>query len=235
MTSQNQVILDVDPAQVIVSRTKASTAWSSRWKLCMALLAIAVCAAGAVFFTFNKTNNKPDSTDDIRHTLRQVSNSATGAIHLSGHYNPNVSNTSVEWTDSEDQSFSNGGLVLKNNEIHIPHNGLYFVYSQASYRVNCNLKTGESEDEESAVHLSHMVSRWSNSYPKYQPLLSTVRTACRKIHSSEDSGEQWFSAVYVGAIFKLEAGDRLCTDMDSKMLPEVETESGKTFFGMFSL
>ncbi|XP_072530871.1 tumor necrosis factor a (TNF superfamily, member 2) [Salminus brasiliensis] len=235
MTSEKQVILEVDPAQVMFTREKASTAWSGRWKMCMALLAVAVCAAGAVFFTFNKTHNKPDETEDIRHTLRQVSYSAKAAIHLSGHYNSKISNTSVVWRDNEDQSFTDGGLVLKNNEIHIPHNGLYFVYSQASYRVTCNSKT--VEDDEQVVHLSHMVSRWSDSYRSYQPLLSTVRTACKKTHSpsNEDHGEQWFSAVYVGAIFKLEAGDRLRTDMDAKMLPEVEAESGKTFFGVFSL
>lgn len=59
MSSETQVVLEVDAAQVVLSREKASSAWSGRWKMCMALLAVAVCVAAAVFFTFNKVSPRP--------------------------------------------------------------------------------------------------------------------------------------------------------------------------------
>ncbi|XP_036421532.1 tumor necrosis factor a (TNF superfamily, member 2) [Colossoma macropomum] len=236
MSTDKQIVLDVDLAQVMVSREKSSSAWSGRWRLVMALLAVALCTAAAVFFTFNKqTQHKPDETDDIRHTLRQVSSSAKAAIHLLGHYNEN-NKESVDWWDNDGQSFTEGGLKLKDNQIHIPHDGLYFVYSQASYRVSCS-SNADGSDEEAVVQLSHMVYRWSDSYGDEKPLLSAVRTACTKSpkQSEEDDEVTWFGAIYLGAVFKLQAGDRLYTKMMEKMLPQVETNQGMTFFGVFAL
>ncbi|XP_066530453.1 tumor necrosis factor a (TNF superfamily, member 2) [Hoplias malabaricus] len=236
MSSEKQVVLDVEPAQVMVSREKVSSGWSGSWKILMAVMAVTLCTAAAVFFTFNKMENKAGETDDIRHTLRQVSSSAKAAIHLSGRYNEKMSD-SVEWKDNEDQSFKEGGLRLENNEIHIPRDGLYFVYSQVSYRVSCSFSSDENAEEATPIHLSHMVSRWSESYSDNKPLLSAVRSACKKSPSVDGDSEQpWFSAVYVGAVFKLQAGDRLNTIMKyNPNLSQVEGQNGKTFFGVFSL
>lgn len=117
---------------------------------------------------------------------------------------------------------------MENNEIRIPHNGLYFVYSQAAYKLKCK----DDEDVGNMMHISHTVERSSDSYgKKYKPLLSTIRSACKKTAE----GNSWFGAVYLGAVFNLEAGDRLRTKTDLKLLPSVERSGGKTFFGAFSL
>lgn len=154
-------------------------------------------------------------------------------LHFSfpeGHYNSQVSNTSVEWLTNADQSFASG-LKLEGNEIKILHSGLYFVYSQASYRLNCN--TDDKETEGQVMHMSHTVSRWSDAYGSWKPLLSSTRSACRK--TIEDYPSHWFGAIYLGAAFNLDAGDRLRTDMDTKLLAKVESTGGQTFFGAFSL
>lgn len=147
------------------------------------------------------------------------------------------SKQSLQWRNQVDQSHSQGGLKLDNNEIVIPHNGLYFVYSQASFRVSCS---SDDDDESSPmVHLSHTVKRWSSSYgtdtPRsYYTILHSVRTACQKTERSDsDQQGNWFSAIYMGAVFNLKAGDRLKTD--TNMLPNLEDEQGKTFFGVFAL
>lgn len=163
-----------------------------------------------------------------------------------GEYNSNRKD-SVEWRNEVDQSHSQGGLKLDNNEIVIPHSGLYFVYSQASFRVKCSSHDDNYDDADDAnstplVHLSHTVKRWSSSYgnddtkPSYYTILNSVRTACQKAKSS-DASEQgsWFSAIYMGAVFKLKEGDRLKTEMEEKMLLNLEDEPGKTFFGVFAL
>lgn len=147
-----------------------------------------------------------------------------------GHYNPQVSNVSMQWFDNADQSFSLG-LKLEDNEIKILHDGLYFVYSQASYRLLCKAESDETEGE--VMHMSHKVSRWSDSYSSWKPLLSATRSACKK--TTEEYQKYWYGAVYLGAAFNLEAGDRLRTAMDEKLLPKVESAGGKTFFGTFSL
>lgn len=154
-------------------------------------------------------------------------------LHFSfptGHYNPQFSNSSVQWFDDADQSFASG-LKLEDNEIRIPHNGLYFVYSQASYHLSCKDKDKEAEGE--VMHMSHTVERYSGAYGSYKPLLNAIRSACKK--TTKEDHVNWYGAIYLGAAFKLEAGDRLRTNMDKKLLPRVETRGGKTFFGAFSL
>lgn len=147
--------------------------------------------------------------------------------------------TSVEWKNQVDQSHSQGGLELNNNEIVIPKNGLYFVYSQASFRVSCSSNDTTSKH---MVHMSHTVKRWSRSYGNndakrsYQTILHSVRTACQKTVSSDpDEDRSWYSAVYMGAVFNLNKGDRLKTVTEEKILPKLEDEPGKTFFGVFAL
>ena len=158
-----------------------------------------------------------------------------------GKYNPDI-NTSAEWKDHVDQSHSQGGLKLDNNEIVIPQNGLYFVYSQASFRVNCGSSNTDDTTSEPMVHLSHIVKLYSSSYgnfnlkKSYQTILHSVRTACQKTTSSDEGEEgSWFSAVYMGAVFDLKNGDRLKTVTEMKKLTELEDEPGKTFFGVFAL
>lgn len=172
----------------------------------------------------------------LSHSKCQLSLSITTSLYsLTGRYNPDI-NTSVEWMNQVDQTHYQGGLELHNNEIVIPRNGLYFIYSQVSYRVSC------SSSNTDVVHLSHIVKRWSSTYgndnsdESYKPILHSVRTACQKPASSNaDQEGSWFSAVYMGAVFSLNKGDKLKTVMEEKMLPNLEDESGKTFFGVFAL
>lgn len=157
-----------------------------------------------------------------------------------GEYNPNVT-TSVKWMSDVDQFHSQGGLELKNNEIVIPRNGLYFVYSQASFRVSCSGSDADDITSKHMVHLSHTVKRWSSTFgdddeESYQTILHSVRTACQKTAGGDSNSDgSWFSAVYMGAVFHLKTGDRLKTVMEKKMLEKLEDEPGKTFFGVFAL
>lgn len=141
-----------------------------------------------------------------------------------------------------DQSYSQGGLRLDNNEIVIPRHGLYFIYSQASFRVSCSSSNTDDPTAKPMVHLSHTVKRWSTAYANddasesYVTILHSVRTACQKTTSSDQDGEgSWFTTVYMGAVFNLNKGDRLKTVMEQNMLQHLEDEPGKTFFGVFAL
>lgn len=59
MEHASQVVLDLEKVtlplpRVMVPRRKAGTSKSGVWRVCGALLAVALCAAAAVCFTLNK-------------------------------------------------------------------------------------------------------------------------------------------------------------------------------------
>ncbi|XP_054462153.1 tumor necrosis factor a (TNF superfamily, member 2) [Anoplopoma fimbria] len=210
-------------------------------KLTTALLVFTLClaataaAAVLVFHRHAKGPGQDEDNFDLRRTLRQISN-VRAAIHLEGHYNPAVK-TSPEWKNEVDHYHSQGGLVLKNNEIVIPQKGLYFVYSQASFRVNCSSSDTDDATSQPIVHVSHTVKRWSSSLgDKKQTILHSIRSVCQmKASRNPDEEGSWFSSVYMGAVFNLMNGDILSTVMEEEMLPDLEDEWGKTFFGVFAL
>ncbi len=148
---------------------------------------------------------------------------------LLGAYDPDVCNNSLDWKQNLDQAFVSGGLELVAREIIIPNDGIYFVYSQVSFHISC--KNDMTEDHD-VVHMSHAVWRYSESYSSYKPLFSAIRSAC--VHAS-DTEDLWYSTIYLGAAFNLRAGDKLRTDTTTELLPRVENENGKTFFGVFAL
>ncbi|XP_061598005.1 tumor necrosis factor a (TNF superfamily, member 2) [Cololabis saira] len=243
MEGECKVVLDAAVGTEVGKQTRTSC------KTTTVLLAFTLCLAAAaaavlLFNTHTKAGSRPDSRPeedsfDLHHTLRQVSN-VRAAIHLTGQRNTNLT-TSVEWLSDVDDSHSQGGLKLKNNEIVIPRTGLYFVYSQASFQVSCG---GNEDDASSApmVHLSHTVKRWSSSFgnddseESFQTILHSIRTACQRTAGGDpDVDGYWYSAVYMGAVFNLRKGDRLKTLMEEKMLHLLEDDAGKTFFGVFAL
>lgn len=145
----------------------------------------------------------------------------------------------LEWRNGQGQAFAQGGFKLKENQIVIPHTGLYFVYSQASFRVSCNDGDGDDDEDDGAerrlMPLSHRILRFSDSIGSETSLMSAVRSACQ-LAAPEDgyrSGRGWYNAIYLGAVFQLNGGDRLWTE--TNQLTELETDEGKTFFGVFAL
>ncbi|CAL8371589.1 unnamed protein product [Boreogadus saida] len=219
------------------ARTRA--ACHSGWKCGAALLAVALCVAGVLCFTLHKGAQEQSHSleiDGLTRNLRQISSSVRAAIHLEGVYNDSLS-SSVQWQTQVDQYHSSGGLRLEDNVVVVPTKGLYFVYSQASFHVSCN--KAESHKRAELVHLTYMVDRWSDSYPGYVTILHSGQTVCQTapLGGAQQAGAKgkWLSAVYVGAVFHLNAGDRLRTVVDKRFLPSVALGSGKTFFGVFAL
>ncbi|XP_037650689.1 tumor necrosis factor a (TNF superfamily, member 2) [Sebastes umbrosus] len=240
MEGECKVLLEVD-----TDTRKQRTPVTPGSKMTTALLVFTLClaSAAAAVLVLNRTNKgsgQDEVNSDLRHTLRQISG-GKAAIHLEGEHNP-ARKTSVEWRDEVDQSHSKGDLKLINNEIVIPRNGLYFVYSQASFRVNCSSGDAEDAASQPLVHVSHTVKRWSSSFAinddieSYKTILHSIRTACQmKASSDVDEAGGWYSTVYMGAVFNLDGGDKLRTVMEEKMLLSLEDDEGKTFFGVFAL
>ncbi|KAL0961781.1 hypothetical protein UPYG_G00331650 [Umbra pygmaea] len=209
-----------------------------RWRLYGGLLVLVLCVSAAICFTLPAMKqDQVDKSNEIQHTLRQISENRKTAIHLEGYYDPTGKyNTSVEWSKDVNQGFNEGGLELKNNEVVIPRSGFYYVYTQASFQVSCK---ATADSEPTLVHITHRVDRWTSTIgcptkKEYHPMLHTVRTVCESSSGSQSEGK-WRSAVYMGAVFSLNKGDELKTVTSEKLLPQLDSSSGKNIFGVFAL
>ncbi|KAG9328307.1 hypothetical protein JZ751_015035 [Albula glossodonta] len=196
-----------------------------RWKWVSALLVLVLCGTAALLLITH-----------FQLKLRHLAGSDKAAIHLVGNYRKEVLNSSIMWSSNSDQAFAQGGLKLEGNEIVIPRHGLYFVYSQASFRLACSSGAKQGGKAGELVHVSHALDRWSDSYGgRYRALLATTQSACKIAENDGKSGKNWYSGIYLGAVFELDEGDRLRSNNNEKTLPSLTSENGKTFFGAFAL
>uniref|UniRef100_A0A667WHG9 Tumor necrosis factor n=1 Tax=Myripristis murdjan TaxID=586833 RepID=A0A667WHG9_9TELE len=219
---------------VVVVEKIASSRW--RWRVCSVVFIVSLCVAGALLFAWywNKLTFVYLSSDP-HNTLRQISSKAKAAIHLRKRDFSKNFKGQVEWKNDRGPAFAQGGFKLQDNKIIIPRTGLYFVYSQASFRVTCNDEDDNGNAGRHFTPLSHTVLRFSDSIGGDASLMSVVRSACQS-SAHEDStriGEGWYNALYLGAVFQLNKGDKLWTE--TNQLAELETEGDKTFFGVFAL
>ncbi|XP_053743546.1 tumor necrosis factor b (TNF superfamily, member 2) [Synchiropus splendidus] len=229
---------DVETGEnTLVKMESNSSRWI--WKLLVSILAVTLCVVG-VLLSLWLWNGRPDlmaklgqtelltqKGTDHQITLRQIGTTAKAAIHLEGSYDK-AEPKSLVWKNGQGQAFAQGGLELVDNRIRIPRKGLYFVYSQASFRINCSDDDEDSEDP-GLMSFSHRIWRDSDMVGGKSTLMGAVRSACQ--HGTQETG--WYNAIYLGAVFQLNTGDDLSTE--TSKLSEVETEDSKTFFGVFAL
>ncbi|KAI7801143.1 tumor necrosis factor TNF superfamily [Triplophysa rosa] len=194
---------------VVPLPVKSSRSWI--WKTFAVIVFLGLCAAASVFFACHLTHVK---------VLHQIAERTKAAIHLHG----GVGEKSLKWVSGVDQSFEQGGLELIDNNIRIPADGLYFVYSQVAYGVPCKV----GEDGETQKFLSHNILRISDEMGGQMPLQDSGHSICQ---SGEN--EMTYSTIYLGAVFKLLQGDRLSTS--TNYVDYIDDDSSKTFFGVFAL
>ncbi|XP_054637594.1 tumor necrosis factor b (TNF superfamily, member 2) [Dunckerocampus dactyliophorus] len=237
---------------VVVVEKRSFAGWM--WKLSAGLLVAALCLGLVLLFAWywhgrsepmtpagptQALVEDPEDKTDPHDTLLRISSKAKAAIHLEGiHTGGQSMPEQLEWRNGQGQAFAQGGLRLLNNQIAVPHTGLYFVYSQASFRVSCSEEEAEENEMASKnfMPLSHRIWRYSDSVGRKASLMSAVRSACQQGGSAENdhrAKQGWYNALYLGAVFQLNKGDRLWTE--TNQLSELETDGGKTFFGVFAL
>ncbi|KAE8585342.1 hypothetical protein XENTR_v10021283 [Xenopus tropicalis] len=160
------------------------------------------------------------------------------AAHLEA--NPFIKN-SLNWRSDLDNSFICCGLLLNNNTLHITKNGLYFVYTQATFSGNTCLE-GDS------IFLSHSVVLDSKQFAEKTSLLSAQKTACSeqrkqgmqrekgslvsKPHATETS-VLWSRSIFLGGTFALENGDILYTVTQGQN--HLALYPGEAYFGLYAL
>ncbi|KAL6471509.1 hypothetical protein MHYP_G00201590 [Metynnis hypsauchen] len=265
MENYKMTAVDIETGMGDVYRATVESGKPSRnwiWNVVGVVFLIGLCSAASFLFAWHftrhsqrdptTTHQSTPTTEHHRQILTKIGNNTKAAIHLREKQRekgiaysysllktplPLVSglddkNQRMKWVNGVDQSFSAGGLKLENNEIVIPSDGLYFVYSQASFEVPC-------KETESNTALSYSV-RWSSpaapseEYPRY--LLMGVKSVCPPNtdgRKQEEDERQAYDIIYLGAVFRLYKGDRLSTEANHHA--HIETQSSKTFFGVFEL
>ncbi|KAK1786344.1 hypothetical protein P4O66_018050 [Electrophorus voltai] len=206
-----------DVYQKTVTSMKPSSG-SEMWKIVGAIILVVLCATAAVFCTWRFTTQGPQ--EDRHKDMHSTPGTASGQ---------GSKEKSLQWESDVDQSFSKGGLRLKDNIILIPSDGIYFVYSQASFAVSC----GSSEED--MVTLSHTVLWSSLASPSAEPkdLLNGFKSVCQANMQGQKNEDLVYDVIYLGAIFQLHKGDKLSTE--TTHANEIEDHGAKTFFGVFKL
>ncbi|XP_069055206.1 tumor necrosis factor-like [Lepisosteus oculatus] len=238
---KKQTLVDAERgAGVLVIRERPRR--SRAWPACALLAVLALCAAGALLFAWYHTRGRQEEeaaaasekrtgnelrqreVGETAQMLKQIASTKKAAIHLQGETSDDHS--ALQWL-MDGQAFTQGGLSLHHNQVTVPRSGLYFVYTQASFRAAC----GPGSE---ALHLSHGVTRFSGSYQAPRPLLRAVRTVCGGGGGGGGEAGLRFSALYQGAVFSLEQGDTLSTHTSHLELLD-DKEEGNVFFGVFEL
>ncbi|XP_030051197.1 tumor necrosis factor [Microcaecilia unicolor] len=142
------------------------------------------------------------------------------AAHLTGH----KESDKLVWSEDEleDPYEDNSAkMEVQNNELVIPTDGLYFVYTQVVYKgLDC---------QNGPIYLVHTVNHISTEFEKKNPILSASKTAC------ENQGYKnvWFHTLYQGAVFRLNEGDRLSTE--TLETSRLYVAPGQNYFGAVAL
>ncbi|KAI4884227.1 hypothetical protein NFI96_011598 [Prochilodus magdalenae] len=218
-----------DVYKATVESGKPSRNWI--WNIIGVVFLIVLCSAASFFFAWHFTSGSKreftaeeqsnPTTAHHHQMLTKIANSTKAAIHL----HVSTQGKTLQWVNGVDQSFSAGGLKLENNQIVIPSDGLYFVYSQASFHVPC---LPDQELSYSVWWSSHSISFAERS------ILNGVKSACQTSTEEEvENGKYVYEVIYLGAVFRLYKGDKLSTD--TEQLEYIEKQSSKTFFGVFEL
>ncbi|XP_073334349.1 tumor necrosis factor-like [Pagrus major] len=212
--------------------------WSTGWKLTLsgALLFVALlfigrtgllwyCTGRPDVTTQSGRTEAPTNSDTAERTdssdaLRIVSSEEKAAVHLE--VEGFCKDGELKWRDSGGDAFAQGGLRLVNNTIVIPQSGLYFVYSQAVFSFTCSYDT----------YVSHKIFRYSDSFAVPRLIMFAIKSVCQDF-ARQNGKDNFFEPVYLGAVFHLKEGDRL----EAKLYwdGDVQTDSGKTFFGVFAV
>ncbi|XP_056613141.1 tumor necrosis factor-like [Triplophysa dalaica] len=207
---------------VVPIQVKSSRCWI--WKTFAVIVFLGLCIAASVFFPWHLMKAEQISTaSEHRQVLQETAKRTKAAIHLHGELNQ--TKKSMKWVSGGKQSFEQGGLKLIDNKIHIPVDGLYFVYSQVAYGVQCK----KDRDGETQKFLSHSILRYSDEMGAQIPLQDSGHFICQ----SGKNKKITYSTIYLGAVFKLLQGDRLSTSTNYE--DYIDDDSSKTFFGLFAL
>ncbi|XP_049621133.1 tumor necrosis factor [Suncus etruscus] len=132
----------------------------------------------------------------------------------------------LRWQKASANSLMDNGMELIDNQLVVPSNGLYLIYSQVLFQGrNCPPRQ---------VILTHSIKRLTASYKEKTELLSATKSPCAKETSEEANSRPWYEPIYLGGVFHLQKGDRISAEAN---LPEYLNlaKPHQVYFGIVAL
>ncbi|KAM9069400.1 tumor necrosis factor ligand superfamily member 15 [Sarcophilus harrisii] len=135
----------------------------------------------------------------------------------------------LQWEHKLGSAFIKNQMNYTNKFLVIPESGDYFVYSQVTFRGSmpeCG-KINQKNRSNKPDYITQVITRVTDRYPEPTQLLTGTKSIC-------EIGSNWFTPIYLGAVFPMQEGDKLMVNVSDISLVDY-TKEDKTFFGAFLL
>nr|XP_021511575.1 tumor necrosis factor [Meriones unguiculatus] len=234
--SRESMISDIELAEEALPQ-KSAGAQGSRRCLCLSLFSfLLVAGATTLFCLLNFGVIGPQREEKFPNGLPIISSMAQTLTLRSSSQNASdkpvahvVANHQVEeqleWLSRRANALLANGMELRDNQLVVPSDGLYLVYSQALFK---------GQGCPHLVLLTHTVSRFAVSYQDKVSLLSAIKSPCPRDAPEGAEPEPWYEPIYLGGVFQLEKGDRLSAEVNLPQYLDF-AEPGQVYFGVIAL
>ncbi|XP_022421815.1 tumor necrosis factor [Monodon monoceros] len=232
--STESMIRDVELAEEALSKTAGGSQGSGRC-LCLSLFSFFLVAGGTTLFCllhFGVIGPQREEfptgysiISPLAQTLR--SSSKTSSNKPVAHVVANLSaQGQLRWLNTYANTLLANSVKLEDNQLVVPTDGLYLIYSQVLFRGQGCPSTH--------LFLTHTISRIAVSYQTKVNLLSAIKSPCQRETPEGAEAKPWYEPIYQGGVFQLEKGDRLSAEIN---LPDYLdfAESGQVYFGIIAL
>ncbi|XP_027629907.1 tumor necrosis factor isoform X1 [Tupaia chinensis] len=132
----------------------------------------------------------------------------------------------LQWLNRRANTLLANGMQLVDNQLVVPSDGLYLIYSQVLFTgLGC---------PSTPVLFTHTVSCVAVSYNNKVNLLSAIKSPCQKETAEGAEAKPWYEPIYQGGVFQLQKGDRLSAEVNLPRYLDF-AESGQVYFGVIAL
>uniref|UniRef100_A0A8C2RIU0 Tumor necrosis factor n=1 Tax=Capra hircus TaxID=9925 RepID=A0A8C2RIU0_CAPHI len=229
--STKSMIRDVELAEEVLSK-KAGGPQGSRSCWCLSLFSFLLVAGATTLFCLlhfgvigpQREEQSPAGPSFNRPLVQTLSKCLHNLFSNSGL--GGVANISapgqLRWGDSYANALKANGVELKDNQLVVPTDGLYLIYSQVLFRGHGCPST--------PLFLTHTISRIATKVN----ILSAIKSPCHRETPEGAEAKPWYEPIYQGGVFQLEKGDRLSAEINQPEYLDY-AESGQVYFGIIAL
>ncbi|XP_037007250.2 tumor necrosis factor isoform X1 [Artibeus jamaicensis] len=229
--STESMIRDVELAEEVLPK-KARGPQGSRRCLCLSLFSFLLVAGATTLFCllhFGVIGPQREEQFLIGPSLAQTLglSSRTPSDKPVAHVVANQQAVGqLQWKNQVANALLANGVQLTKNQLVVPSDGLYLIYSQVLFKGQGCPPTH--------LLLTHTISRFSASYPQKVNLLSAIKSPCQRETPEGTDAKPWYEPIYLGGVFQLEKDDQLSAEVN---LPDYLdfAESGQVYFGLIAL
>uniref|UniRef100_A0A3Q2LK23 Tumor necrosis factor n=1 Tax=Equus caballus TaxID=9796 RepID=A0A3Q2LK23_HORSE len=218
--STESMIRDVELAEEELAK-KAGGPQGSRRCLCLSLFSFLLVAGATTLFCLLHFGVIGPQREEVRSSSRTPSDKPVAHVVA----NPQAEGQ-LQWLSGRANALLANGVKLTDNQLVVPLDGLYLIYSQVLFKGQGCPSTH--------VLLTHTISRLAVSYPSKVNLLSAIKSPCHTESPEQAEAKPWYEPIYLGGVFQLEKGDQLSAEINQPNYLDF-AESGQVYFGIIAL